>query len=319
MRISLLLSALCISFAFSQYSLKTEHIGGARDAKGSNTFRATLMKNGSPAATVERRLPFDVPFPSVSVNEATGIFILNYTFDGFVEVYSSTGKKVWEEHFFKEKGPNYERTITVALGNSSIAFLTSDVTLPTASVHRYTVNGRKEWETAMPHSMGYEIAMSKDERTIVAGSYFVLEDEVRRTAAVLNSEGTITGTADILFRTAAFSDDGSVIALASEREISLYSVLLQKETARGAQAPTERIINGVLWQGDELIVQESMIQVTPDHQFYFVQPSFIRFDGMLRERSRTTLEHSRFKHSSMKVGTDGVTFRPDSGGTFLLR
>jgi WD40 repeat protein len=319
MRILLLFSAFCISFAFSQYSLKTEQIGGAKDAKESNTFRATLMKNGSAVSTVERKLPYDVPFPSVCVNEATGIFILSYTFDGFVEVYSITGKKLWEENFFKEMSPNYERTITVALGNSSIAFLTSDVTLPTAIVHRYTVNGRKEWETSLPHSMGYEIAMSKDERTIVAGSYFVLEDEVRRTASVLNAAGTVTGTTDILFRHAAFSEDGSTIALASEREVVLFSIASQKESARGATAPNDRIINNVAWQQGDLVVQESSVMTTTEHQFYCTEPTFIRFNSQLKEQSRQTIDTIRFKRSALIAGPEGLVFRPDSGETILLR
>ena len=302
---------LFISFAYSQYSLKTEHLGGAKDAKGSNTFRATLLKNGSTVSTVERKLPYDVPFPSVHINETTGIFILSYTFDGFVEVYNGAGKKLWEENFFKEMGPNYERTITVALGSNVIAFLTSDVTLPNASVHRYTVSGRKEWETALPHSMGYEIAMSNDERTIVAGSYFVLEDEVRTASTLLDMEGTVRGTAAILFRSASFNDKGDLVALASDREMVVYDVNARKELARAARR-TDGIISNIVWSGSSLYVQESTVRTTPEHEFYFADPTVIRYSDALKELSRRSMAVERFKTSSLRNSGTQVELQCDT-------
>jgi hypothetical protein len=320
MRTSIVGLAFCFTIAFSQYSLKTEHLGGANECEriqhiphDSNEERHTGYNGGT------ETLPFDVPFPSVHINETTGTFVLNFPFDGFVEIYNAEGTKQWEEHFFKEMSPNYERTITVALGMNSIAFLTSDVRLPNALVHRYVLNGRKDWETALPHSMGYEIAMSKDERTVVAGSYFVLEDEVRRAATVLNNEGTVTGTADILFRNAAFSDDGTLIALASEREVSLYSLALRKETARISTAKKERIITGIIWERGELVVQETTVKTTTDHQYYYTDPTFIRLNTALKEQSRRTIDNLQFKRSTLSIGQNGLLFRPDTGESILLR
>ena len=215
MKNTLFLFLFCSTLSFSQYSLKVEQIGGAKRAGEENTFRAAIGHNGKIEKLLERKIPFDVPFPASSINKTTGTVVLTYSFDGYVEVYNALGNKLWEQNFFKGMGPNYERTITAALGKSSIAFLTSDVTLPNAKVHNYTIDGVKKWETSLPYSMGNEIAMSDDERTIVAGSYFVLEDEVRQSATIINREGTIEGYANILFRLAAFSDKNNFIALAS--------------------------------------------------------------------------------------------------------
>ncbi len=198
---------LATSICFSQYSLKVEQIGGARHAGEENLFRAILMNNGKTIQTLERKLPYDVPFPASYINKTTGTVVLTFVFDGFVEVYNNKGVKQWEENFFKGMGPNYERTINVALGTSSVAFLTSDVTLQNAKVQRYKVNGEKEWETSLPYSMGNEIEMSNDEQSIIAGSYFVLEDEVRQASTIVDRNGTIEGNANILFRKAAFSVD----------------------------------------------------------------------------------------------------------------
>ncbi|MFZ4619810.1 MAG: hypothetical protein ACOYNS_04565 [Bacteroidota bacterium] len=309
----------CLSIGYSQFSLRTEHSGGAKNSADKNIFRATLMKDGAPVTTIERTIPFDVPFPSVSVNETTGMFILNYTFDGFVEVYTASGKKLWEQNFFKEKKPNYERTITIALGAASIAFLTSDVTLPNAIVHRFTTTGTQEWETALPYSMGFEVALSPDEKTVVAGAYEVNKGEVKQQAAFVDAKGNITGAADILFRSAAFTTDGSMLALASEREVLLYSLPEMKVSFRGAAVNAGSVINTILWQGDELMVQQSAVKFTPENQFYFAEPVFVRYDRTLTERSRKSMPGISFKRSSIERDPTGLIFRYDSNSAPILR
>ncbi len=310
MRTSLVCFLLFTSAAFSQFSLRTENIGGAKDASEQNMFRATLVNKNAPVAVIERKLPYDVPFPSVHINEVTGNFILSYAFDGFVEMYGPDGVKLWEQNFFKEMKPNYERTITVALGKNTVAFLTSDVTIDNAVVRRFTVNGRQEWETALPHSMGFEIAMSEDEQMIVAGSYFVLQDEVRNTATVLNNNGKITGAADILFRSASFDRTGKLLALASEREVLVYDIAGKKEIARRERS-TDGVISNLLWNGDVVIVQESAVRTTPEHQFYFADPVLIRYSSALKELSRSTVPVERFKRSSLKRESGSILLKCD--------
>lgn len=310
MRTSLIYFLLFTSAAFSQFSLRTENVGGAKDASEQNMFRATLYNKNAPVAVIERKLPYDVPFPSVHLNEATGNFILSYAFDGFVEMYGPNGVKLWEQNFFKEMKPNYERTITVALGNNTAAFLTSDVTMPNAVIRRFTMGGRQEWETTLPHSMGFEIAMSQDERMIVAGSYFVLQDEVRNTATLLNNNGKIIGAADILFRSASFDRTGKLLALASEREVLVYDIAGEKEIARRDRS-TEGIISNLLWKDGVVIVQESAVRTTPEYQFYFADPTLIRYSSELKELSRSTLPFERFKRSTLKLESGAILLKCD--------
>lgn len=303
----LIASFLVVSLCFSQYSLNVERIGGATHAGDANLFRASLINDGKTICSIEREIPFDVPFPASYVNEKSGTIVLTNSFDGFVEVYSANGKKIWEQNFFKGMGPNYERTITVALGSAYILFLTSDVTLPYAKVQKYTINGAKEWETSLPYSLGNAIVMSGDGQTIIAGSYAVQDNVFRRSSALLNSGGVIEGNADILFRTAAFSDNNTFIALISEREIVVISGENKKEISRTA-SKTEGIITNVIWNGDMLIVQESEVKTTPDQPFHYANPTFIAYTKELKEQSRQNVPLPSFKLSRLIKTNDGVQF-----------
>ena len=290
---------LVASFCYSQFSLNAERIGGAMHAGENNLFRVSLINDGKIIHTIEQKIPFDVPFPASYVDEKRGTIILTNAFDGFVEVYNANGKKIWKQNFFKGMGPNYERTITVALGSSTIAFLTSDVTLPNAKVHQYTVSGTKEWETSLPYSLGNAIVISGDGQTIIAGSYVMQDNVLRRSSTLLNSRGVIEGNADILFRSAAFSDDNAFIALISEREIAVISGETKKEISRAGRM-SEGIITDVIWNGDTLIVQESEVTTSPDHAFNFSDPTFVWYNNNLKEIMHKKIELPSFKTSALR-------------------
>lgn len=306
------------TISHSQYSLTVDKIGGAKKAGEENSIRIVHLYNGTAIMTIERKLPFDVPFPASYINETTGIFILSFPFDGFVEVYNSKGSKIWTKNFFKEMSPNYERTITVALGNSSIAFLTSDVRLSNAIAHRFTIDGKQQWETVLPHSMGYEIALSPDEQTIIAGSYFVLEDEVRQSASVINTKGTIVGDIDILFRKAAFSVNGKFTALSTDREIVIVSTETNKELYR-ASKQTKGIITDIIWNGNNLIVQETEVRTTPEHTFYYADPLFIEYSFELKKLNEQRFVDENFKSSQLKIKNGSIEFTRNGKSSVLLK
>ncbi|NUN68371.1 MAG: WD40 repeat domain-containing protein [Bacteroidetes bacterium] len=297
---------LCLSFVLplsAQYAVEVSNSGGARHAGEQNHFSVTLTHNGTPVRTIEREIPFDVPFPSVRLHPVTGTLILSYSFDGFVEVYDRTGTKQWERNFFKELGPNYERTITMAVGERSLAFLTSDVRLPHAIVHKISVNGTEEWQQELPYGMGYEIAMSADERTIGAGSYAVQDGKVRRSALLLDGAGATIMESDILFRSAAFSEDGSMLAIASTDELAVLSVAAQKEIQRSA-SKTGGVIHGITWHQGSIVVQEAAVVQSADGVMRFTDPFILRFTPELQELERRSIPgHSYKKAQLMSTGT----------------
>ncbi len=242
------------------------------------------------------QLPYDTPYPAYYFSEEKGILILVHSFDGWMDVYSEKGKKIWSQNFFKDMPSNYERTISCAVGTSSIAILTSDVTLPKAKVHKYLYNGAKQWETELPFSIGMDISMSPDEQTIIAGSYFVLEDEVRQSAAIIDSKGAINGNIDFLFRKAVFSDDNKLAALYSGQEVVIVSTETKKEVTRAGKK-TEGTITDIIWNSNTLIVQESEVKTTPEQAVYFANPTIILYSEELKEISRQRIENTDFKTS----------------------
>lgn len=308
----LIITLCCIfSLAFTQYSLRTEHIGGAQRAGDENTFRASLLKDGNVLHTIERTLPFDVPFPSAHLNEETGMLVLCFTFDGFAEMYDPTGDKVWEQNFFKEMEPNYERTITVALGKHNVAFLTSDVMLPKAKAHFFTVNGAKQWERELPYSMGYEIAMSPDEKTVVAGSYIVTGNEVQRSAAIFSNKGEAVGDINILFRKSAFSDDNTRLALMSERELAVVSLESKKEISRVAKQQESAILTDVCWVANSFVVQEARVEFQSGKKYQYADPIFTRYSKDLVKQAEQQISNITYQRSRLVPTSTGVEFRFD--------
>lgn len=307
----LMLLMLCAATLSAQYSLEVKNRGGASRAGEQNQFSATLYRDGVPVRTIERSLPFDVPFPSAKVHPQTGTVVLSYVFDGFVEVYDRTGSKQWEQQFFKEMSPNYERTITVALGKNTVAFLTSDVRLPQASVHKYAVSGDKEWQTELPFGMGYEIVMSADERTIAAGSYIVSDGKVSRSAVLLDAEGVKFAEIDLLFRSAAFSEDGTMLALASTEEIALLSIQQKKELYRFPSV-TGGIIHGVLWHNNTIVTQEAEVKQGTDGVMRFVDPTILRFTTELKEIGRKVVPGISYKKANLRSNGNTVEFSADA-------
>ncbi|MBI2429538.1 MAG: hypothetical protein HYV29_12240 [Ignavibacteriales bacterium] len=299
------------TLSLSQYSYRTEHLGVAQRAGENNTFRASLLKDGRVLHTIERTLPFDVPYPSTYVNEETGSIVLCFIFDGFVEMYDATGDKIWEQNFFKEREPNYERTIGVALGKTTVAFLTSDVYLPNAKVHLFAVNGAKQWERELPHPMGYEIAMSPDEKTIVAGSYLVSGNTVRKSASLFTSAGIQTGDIDILFRKAVFSDDNRLLALISERELVTVSMETKKEIGRIAKQREKTIFTDVCWNGNSFVVQESEVVFHREKRYYYASPSFTWYSTDMVKQAERQLDNITYQRSQLVPSTQGVEFRYD--------
>lgn len=317
MKTIILYSILSFSLAYSQYSYTVENVGGARRAGETNQFRMSVQNAGKTAYTIERTIPFDVPFPLISFNETTGMTVLRYVFDGFVEVYHPNGKKVWEHTFFKDEEPNYERTIGAAIGKRSVYFLVSDAYREKALVYQFALDGVLRWTATLPHQYAYEIAVSDNEETIIAGSYLALEDEVRRSAAILNMRGEIEGNIDILFRKAVFSEDNRFIALGSEREAVTVSRSAKQELAR-TKKQTDGIITDMIWNGYDLLIQESNVVTPNDGRFYYADPSIITYTTELKATSTKQFEGLNFQTSELRQNGNSIELILDKKNTVIV-
>jgi outer membrane protein assembly factor BamB len=317
MKTIILSFVLFFSFAYSQYSYTVENAGGARRAGETNQFRMSVHNAGKTVYTIERTIPFDVPYPLISFEEMTGMTVLRYVFDGFIEVYHPNGKKIWEYSFFKDEEPNYERTIGSVIGKWSIYFLVSDAYREKALVYQFAPDGVLRWTATLPHQYAYEIAISENEETIIAGSYLALEDEVRQSSALLNYRGEMEGNIDILFRKAVFSGDGRFIALSSEREAVIVSRSSGQEIAR-TKKQSDGIITDMIWSGNTLLVQESNIVTPNDGRFYYTDPTVFTYLEDLKIISRKRIDGVKFWESSLRQNGKTVELVLDKGKSVVV-
>jgi hypothetical protein len=298
--------------AFAQYSYSVELKGNAQRAGETNLFRISVQKEHQQSYTVERVLPFDVPSPLIALNEQSGVLVLRYVFDGFAEVYNDAGKKIWENQFFKDEEPNYERTIGAAVGSASIFFLVSDIKREHAVVQKFSMGGALQWTVQLPHQYAYEIALSPDEKTIVAGSYLALEDEVRQSAALISDNGTIHNDINILFRKAAFSKDNRFLALISEREVVTVSMDSKKEAGRISKQRRETLFTDVCWDGNTVVIQESQVEFPAENRYYYTNPIFTWYSqDMMSKKKEQRIDGTAYRQSRLVPLTTGVEFQYD--------
>lgn len=308
---------LLSSSAAAQYSYTIDKAHNANRAGESNGVTVTVLQKGQKVYSVERLLPFDVPYPLVTLNEKTGMLLLRYVFDGFIELYNAEGSKVWENQFFKDEEPNYERTIGAVVGSNAVYVLISDSKWGKAVVRQFSFLGALQWSATLPHQYAYAIALSDDEQTIVAGSYLALEDEVRRSAAIMNTRGEIQGNIDIIFRTARFSPDGSLLALSSEREVVMVSMETKKETARAAKQ-SNGIITDMIWDNRTLLVQESDVVTPNDGRVYYADPTIIRYSGNLNTVAVRKMTGTSFRSSNLQRNGNTVELVLDGGSRTIV-
>lgn len=242
----------------AQYTYSIHRDMNARRAGEANEVRIDVSTGGRVVHTVRRTLPFDVPYPLVTLETGSGVMVLRYVFDGFVEVYGPEGRMRWTHTFFKDEEPNYERTIGCRFFGEDVLFLVSDSKRERAVVHRYSGSGALQWTAELPFPTAYELATSEDENVIVAGSYEALEDEVRTAATFLTPDGTVEWSAPILFRHAVFPKEAGTAVLASEREMLVADIRQRRVTARSGRA-TDGIITGIAVRNGNVLAAETEV------------------------------------------------------------
>lgn len=279
---NLLLFVLIIAVpASAQYSYTVHRESNARRAGETNEVRIDVSTGGRVVHTVRRTLPFDVPYPLVTLETGSGVLVLRYVFDGFVEVYGPEGRLRWTHTFFKDEEPNYERTINCRFFGNDVLFLVSDSNRERAVVHRYDANGARQWTAELPFPTAYELAVSEDEGVIVAGSYEALEDEVRSAATFLTADGNTVWSAPILFRHAVFPKETGTAVLASERELLVADLRERRVAARGGRA-TDGIITDIAVRNGNVLAAEAEV-VTEGKGFSYRRAALVVRDMNLEQ------------------------------------
>ncbi|MBI3005744.1 MAG: hypothetical protein HYY49_10075 [Ignavibacteriales bacterium] len=296
------LIALFATTAMSQFLLKVEKEGGAWGAGESNSFTAIVStKAGAELHRIERSLPFDVPFPAVYFSEESGVLVLGYIFDGFAEIYSADGRKA-TLNLFKELGPNYERTMTCAIGSTSIVFLTSDVRHSKAELSKFSLDGATVWEKEMPYRMGYEVVMSPDEAVVLAGSYEYGDAGAVQAATMVSGTGKIFSSIDLLFRKCAFSADGTASALSSRDEVVVLDNEKRELILRWKNPKTHSMVVDVAWLENSLAVQTAVLSTNRETGFSYTQPVFYLISKTGNVLETKAFQGIHYSRSKLKAG-----------------
>ena len=264
------------SLAVGQYSVTTTRIPDKQNSKNGSRFIVDVLdQSGNKIHSIRKQLPFDLPYPTVSIHPETGFLVLCYVVDGIAEVYNPTGVLMWTMDFFKELPPQYERTITTAVGKNVIAFLTSDVTLPQATVTLYSLNGNELLRRQLSYPMGYEVSLSPDEKTLIASSYTTQNQQAVFDTEIINTISSHSFHLNHLFRRVSYGQQSNFAAVCDARIVSFVNIP-ESRIISTATLPSEqsRIFTDALSIDGTVILQSAVAQFSSEGHPYFRSPQF---------------------------------------------
>lgn len=232
--------------------------GDARRASEMNWWIASVRDpQGIEAYTVRMEVPFDVPFPSITLAPGGESVVIDAC-RGLVEFYSRTGVRVgmWEP--FASRVPNYERIIKCAAAQERVAFLLSSPEASVVRIEERDLNGAPLASAELAGRGAGEIIRSSDGSFILAGTTDPAIDGGGRTF-LLSRELSRRGEHDLSMRSAAFSDDGGRYVVADRWSI-VYAEA-GKEVFQWRVDSPERLITAVALSGDRCAVVVETIAV----------------------------------------------------------
>jgi hypothetical protein len=310
-----LVFSVCVSTlirAEERYTLTLLKSGTARHAGEFNEFSAVVKDlSGHEIYRINRRLPYDVPYPSVYLHPEKGHMVLCYPFDGYADIITSDGVIAATIEFFKGMKPNYERTMTCALGVSSAVFLTSDVERSRSLLAKYSLDGLPTWNIPLRYRFGFEVVLSSDEKLIAAGCYETLLEKVHRQTVIVSGNGTLLSELDILFRKAVFSPDNLTVVLTTRDKALAVETASAKILWTRSSSGDHSIISDVVGTHNSFVLQSSSVSISTDGEIRYTNPLFERFSWNLDALGTFTYT-ATYRHSKMVDKSDGVYFETDS-------
>ncbi len=148
-------------------------------------------------------------------------------------------------------------------------------------------------------------------KTIIAGSYIVENETVKRSAMIFSNTGSVQSNIDILFRKAAFSNDNGLLALISERELVTVSMETKKEIGRISKEREKAIFTDVCWDRNSFVVQESEVVFHPEKRYNYSNPTFTWYSTDMVKKAEQHFDDITYQRSLLIPSTGGVEFRYD--------
>ncbi|MGB2869514.1 MAG: hypothetical protein WBD36_13750, partial [Bacteroidota bacterium] len=250
------------------YTVTEERIGGAKGATEVNTVRFVVKDSaGIPVTTVEKKLPYDVPFPSVGVF-GDGTLMMVHAFDGLIEFYRPGRGAATSIRPAKDTQPEHERVMRFVLHESTAVFLVSEPSRLNAWCFLIDGFGKILWEQEMPGSMAGELVISPDGGLIGASTYaWEGSRPVSETVFLSSSGNKIASTADG-FKKGSFSSDGKRFVGFAADGCFVFDVGGKRVLWRDSARPGKIIIGAVI-TGDGISVLQANIPVLKDGSWLY--------------------------------------------------
>jgi hypothetical protein len=172
---------------------------GARTWPESNRWTADVVApDGTRLYRVERVVPFDFPYPTLTV-ASNGYGVLLDAAQGRVEFLSPRGDVAAAWAPFASPIPSYERIIKCSIGDRTAAFQVSEPGVSEVRVVVTDLTGRVLRATSMPGTCAGEILVGGDDAVVLA-SATVDGERIRHVTRLLGPEGETQLEVPILFR-----------------------------------------------------------------------------------------------------------------------
>ena len=168
---------------------------------------------------ISKELPFDVPPPGISLNEKNGDMILNYSLDGFAEVYKNSGLNNFKIQHFEISKPNYERIILSAFTDNEIILLFSSPEQEKAILKKYKINGILIWEKKLDFQFGYSLFALQSNGLIAFSIYNSFVNKLEAKTIIYNSIGNEIYSDEILAKKINFDLTINAFIFATQNSI----------------------------------------------------------------------------------------------------
>ncbi len=290
-----------------EYQVETRVSAGARTWPETNRWTADVTgRDGSRLYRVEREVPFDFPYPTLTVAD-NGSGVLLDAARGRVEFLTSRGDvvSIWEP--FTSPQPSYERILKCSVGEDAVAFLLSEPGKEEVRVVTTGLNGSVLRETTMPGTSAGEVVIAPDGSAILA-SATIEGRAIRHVTRVLDRDGNTVMELPMLFRVGDIDPAAERFVLADRYVVVAGSLTGPLPEFRSEVCGGDRIVTAVR-RGPErsLAVTEEIDMSSGAVEYRDPEVLILDGDGAILEV--THLESTAARPSSISREGEGIVVR----------
>lgn len=198
--------------------------GSARTALESNRLTVTISGSRTTAvSSITKLLPYDVGPPAVGVFES-GACVLVDGFQGTFEFYDPSGNLLRTVSPLKEALPELERVMPFAVHDSSLTVAVSEPGLAGIQLFRFTERGEPVFSVELNGEFASGVVVSNSGTLTAVGSSRWNGALLEHTAFVVSASGVVKNIIPVACSFGTFSQDDSLLFVATTKEFALLSV-----------------------------------------------------------------------------------------------